>query len=56
MQRKTFFSHVIIYFLLVISGIAIFACNSPYVSKKRGYYAITLPQRKYQLFNQPDFP
>ncbi len=32
------------------------ACNSPYISKKRGYYIIELPQRKYQLFNQPNLP
>ncbi|MBC7422491.1 MAG: hypothetical protein H7334_03445 [Ferruginibacter sp.] len=32
------------------------ACNSPYISKKRGYYIIELPQRKYQLFDQPNFP
>lgn len=35
---------------------AIAACNSPYVSKKRGYYTITLPERKYQLFNDPSLP
>ena len=32
------------------------ACNSPYVSKKRGYYTIALPQRSYQKFDQPGFP
>ncbi|MBC7627943.1 MAG: hypothetical protein H7254_11720 [Ferruginibacter sp.] len=32
------------------------ACNSPYVSKKRGYYTIELPERKYQKFDQPGFP
>jgi gliding motility-associated lipoprotein GldD len=32
------------------------ACNTPYVSKKRGYYNIDLPQRKYQLFNDPTLP
>jgi gliding motility-associated lipoprotein GldD len=32
------------------------ACNSPYVSKKRGYYQIDLPKRQYQLFDEPGFP
>ncbi len=32
------------------------ACNSPYVSKKRGYYHIELPKRGYQLFEREGFP
>ncbi len=32
------------------------ACNSPYVSKKRGYYNIELPKREYQKFEQEGFP
>ncbi len=32
------------------------ACNSPYVSRKRGYYHIDLPQRGYQQFNREGFP
>ena len=32
------------------------AWNSPYVSKKRGYFNIDLPQRGYQKFDNPDFP
>ncbi len=39
-------------FLLVFST----GCNSPYVSKKRGYFHIELPQRSYQQFNMPGFP
>ena len=31
-------------------------CNSPYVSKKTGYFKINLPQKKYQLFEEPGFP
>lgn len=50
--NKTFF------FLLLISFccLVLVDCNAPYVSKKRGYYNIELPQRKYQLFDQPGFP
>jgi len=32
------------------------ACNSPYISKKRGYFNIELPKRSYQQFNSGDFP
>lgn len=42
--------------LLGMVFFTITACNSPYVSKKRGYYNINLPQRKYQLFNDPSLP
>ncbi|MDO9375914.1 MAG: hypothetical protein V4725_11290 [Bacteroidota bacterium] len=32
------------------------SCNTPYVSKKRGYFNIELPNRSYQKFDQPGFP
>ena len=38
-------------FLISLSG-----CNSPYTSKKIGYYKIVLPERKYQQYDRPDFP
>ena len=31
-------------------------CNSTYTSKKRGYYQISFPERKYQSFQQEGFP
>lgn len=43
-------------FFLLTYCICFVACNAPYVSKKRGYYAIELPQRKYQKFDEPGFP
>ncbi|MEJ7587101.1 MAG: hypothetical protein WKI04_06025 [Ferruginibacter sp.] len=42
--------------LLVIFCIFVYACNSPYISKKRGYFNIALPLRSYQQFNRADFP
>jgi gliding motility-associated lipoprotein GldD len=38
------------------SSLLFLACNSPYVSKKRGYFNIDLPQRSYQQFAPKDFP
>lgn len=32
------------------------SCNSPYTPKPTGYYAISFPEKKYQLFNQPGYP
>ena len=32
------------------------ACNSEYVAKPRGYFKISFPEKKYQLFDQPGFP
>lgn len=43
-------------FIIICSCVFFVACNSPYVSKKRGYYTIDLPRRQYQQFNQPGFP
>ena len=36
--------------------IVLLSCNSPYVSKKRGYYHIDFPQRQYQLLDDPALP
>lgn len=32
------------------------SCNSPFTPKPRGYYQISFPEKKYQVFNQPGFP
>lgn len=32
------------------------SCNSPYISKKRGYFNIELPGHAYQKFDNEDFP
>lgn len=37
-------------------GLIFFSCNSDFVARPRGYFKISLPQKKYQLFNQPGFP
>ncbi len=43
------------FLFLVVCGLAI-ACNSDYIIKPRGYFKIDLPPKKYQPFNQPDYP
>lgn len=32
------------------------ACNSPYTYKKKGYFHIEFPEKKYVLFNEPGYP
>ena len=40
----------------IILILLFFSCNSPYTSKKRGYYKIDLPKRDYVKFEKPGFP
>jgi gliding motility-associated lipoprotein GldD len=53
MKKKTQF-----YFLYLITCILyFFACNSNYtVGKKKGYFRINFPEKKYQTFDQPGYP
>lgn len=32
------------------------ACNSPYTFRKKGYFKIELPEKQYQLFDEPGYP
>ncbi len=44
-------------FSLALSSFIIVSCNSNYtVGKKRGYFRIDLPEKKYQRFDQPGYP
>jgi gliding motility-associated lipoprotein GldD len=43
-------------FLLCVSGLFLYACNSTYTSKKKGYYKIDFPERKYIGFQKEGFP
>lgn len=47
MRIKIFIPFIFIFLL---------ACNSDYVQKPRGYFKITLPEKKYQEFAQPGYP
>ena len=47
------------YFLSIIllSAILLISCNTNYtVDKKRGYFKINFPEKKYRLFDQPGYP
>jgi gliding motility-associated lipoprotein GldD len=44
------------FFLLFVCVFIIAGCNSPFVPKPRGYFAIPFPAHQYQVFNQPGYP
>jgi gliding motility-associated lipoprotein GldD len=33
-----------------------YSCNSPYIPKPTGYFKINFPEKKYQQFNQQNYP
>jgi gliding motility-associated lipoprotein GldD len=41
---------------LVIIIVVLLACNSAYTYKKKGYFNIEFPEKKYQAFDQPGYP
>lgn len=41
---------------LIIICIAFVACNSPFVPKPKGYFAVPFPAKKYQTFAESGFP
>jgi len=51
-------SRKIILFLIALGLFSslFFACNSPYTYKKKGYFKIEFPEKKYQLFDKPGYP
>src|SRR3954471_14924242 len=42
--------------LLFLVIVCILSCNSDYVARPRGYFKISLPEKKYQLFDRKGFP
>lgn len=46
-------------FLVAFFAVALFAvagCNSPYTPRKKGFFKIDFPEKKYVLFDQPGYP
>jgi gliding motility-associated lipoprotein GldD len=52
MQKKIKAHH----FLVLAAVFFLIACNSTYTSKKKGYFKIDFPEKKYVLFDEPGFP
>ncbi|MFY7900721.1 MAG: gliding motility lipoprotein GldD [Chitinophagaceae bacterium] len=47
--------HVLIFVCFLVVA-AFMACNSPFLPKPKGYFKIQFPEKKYQQFNQPEYP
>ena len=44
-------------FIFLLAAILLISCNTNYtVNKKRGYFKIDFPEKKYRLFDQPGYP
>jgi gliding motility-associated lipoprotein GldD len=43
-----------LFFLFFVA--LLFSCNSSYTYKKKGYFKIDFPEKKYQVFDQPGYP
>lgn len=47
----------VFYLLFFVSYVLVLlSCNSPYTSKKKGYFKIDFPERKYTKFEEKGFP
>lgn len=44
------------YIVILACAAFVFSCNSPFTPKPRGYFQVDLPEKKYQLFDQPGYP
>ena len=42
--------------LFVAFAFFLFSCNSTYTSRKKGYFKINFPEKKYVTFDQPGYP
>lgn len=42
--------------IIIFSFVLASACNSNYTYKKKGYFRVDLPEKAYQIFNQPGYP
>jgi gliding motility-associated lipoprotein GldD len=53
-MKKNIFLQIFFYFTCVF---CLFSCNSTYTQgKKKGYFKIEFPEKKYQVFNWPGYP
>lgn len=58
-MKKRFFcsTHFFLFCLLLIACcILVPACNSTYTSKKKGFFKIEFPEKKYEVFEKEGFP
>jgi gliding motility-associated lipoprotein GldD len=49
-MHKAFLTSIIVFVLFA------FACNSPFIPKKKGYEKVNFPNHSYQVFNEAGYP
>jgi len=50
-------SHSYFVFIIFLFTVVLISCNTNYtVDKRRGYFKIDFPEKKYRLFDQPGYP
>lgn len=49
-MHKAFLTSIIVFVLFA------FACNSPFIPKKKGYEKVDFPNHSYQVFNEAGYP
>jgi len=55
-NEKTLSYRSAFYLLTMVLCLWLFSCNSTYTSKKKGYFKVDFPERKYVNFKQEGFP
>jgi gliding motility-associated lipoprotein GldD len=50
------FFNKVFYLFLVVVLLVLQSCNSDYTPKPKGYFKITFPEKKYQVFDQAGYP
>ncbi|TAN18075.1 MAG: hypothetical protein EPN37_05885 [Chitinophagaceae bacterium] len=47
---------ILVIVVMILAGTFLYACQSSYTPRPRGYFRIKFPERKYQVFNEPGYP
>jgi len=49
-------NYLFLFLACAIGAAFLLSCNSPYPYRKKGYFKVSFPEKKYQLFDQPGYP
>lgn len=55
-KQKFSFTYLLVVLYIFFVTLASQSCNSTYTSKKRGYFNVNFPERKYVAFDEPGVP
>lgn len=49
-------NYLFVFLACAIGAAFLLSCNSPYPYRKKGYFKVSFPEKKYQLFDRPGYP